>query len=97
MKAQFGGEFMREDDPVADATIEHRLITELQRARQAYQHSRREFERIQAESLEIGLHSPDAVQMLERATAECNRTLESYSAAVSRFSDFVLKGKAPRD
>jgi len=68
------------------SSTELRLEFELQQARTALEHTKRDLELLGTD-----------VRFSHNANEEYQRALKRYSEAVNRFADFVLNGIVPRD
>ena len=79
------------------AAIEAPLAVELNEARERYDRAKAEFDLALSQARDIGLNRQDGAFAVRTATRKYNLNLEHYHEALVRFSDFILRGKIPRD
>jgi hypothetical protein len=63
----------------------------MQAARAEYDRAKTAFERATDLAYEMGVDNPDGAHVLHTAAIEYNRAVQKYSAAVKRFTDFILR------
>ena len=80
----------------AHQDIGRRLAKELDAARRNHVDAQKTFDAM-VNDTPSGLPYPDGVFRLEQASKDSRRALESYYAALRRYSDFMLRDVMPED
>ena len=77
--------------------IEKILHDELERARLVYDAEERNFRAVTRAMIPTDANYPDRTAAIRTAGGERRSTLQAYSLALQRFTDFIIHGVVPDD
>jgi hypothetical protein len=76
--------------------VEVYLRTELERTKSRYELARAEFTFVTTD-IPSGLPQPDGTQRIHNMARDVRASRAAFQTALTRFNDFVLRGKIPDD